>query len=152
MPTTPGDLSLAVGDGARRMTYAELAQAREISLASASRLARRHHWPRQAGNDGVVRFIVPLDQVQTDPRPASAKDRVSLPFNGPGQAYASSPRTDPGPEADRPKPPDHLAQAIDSLRDQLARAEVTIAFQRREIEMLFRLLAERRPWWRRWFR
>ena len=59
MPT-PADLSLAVGDGARRMTYAELAQARAISLASARRLARRHHWPRQAGNDGIVRVIVPL--------------------------------------------------------------------------------------------
>jgi len=27
------DITLAVGDGARRMTYAELAQARAISLA-----------------------------------------------------------------------------------------------------------------------
>jgi hypothetical protein len=130
------DISLAVGDGARRMTYVELAQAREISLASARRLARRHHWPRQAGNDGVVRVIVPLDQVRT----------------GPGQAYAGPGRTDPGPEADRPMPADRLAQAVDGLRDQLARAEVTIAFQRREIELLFGLLADRRPWWRRWVR
>ena len=30
------NISLAVGDGTRRMTYAELAQARGISLASAS--------------------------------------------------------------------------------------------------------------------
>jgi len=45
------DITLAVGDGARRMTYAELAQARGISLASARRLARRHGWARQAGND-----------------------------------------------------------------------------------------------------
>jgi hypothetical protein len=36
MPSTPSDITLAVGDGARRMTYAELAQARAISLASAS--------------------------------------------------------------------------------------------------------------------
>jgi hypothetical protein len=39
MPSTPNDIPLAVGDGARRMTYAELAQARSISLASARRLA-----------------------------------------------------------------------------------------------------------------
>ncbi len=60
MPT-PADLSLAVGDGARRMTYAELAQARQISLASARRLARRHHWPRQAGNDGISASLSPWD-------------------------------------------------------------------------------------------
>ena len=33
------DISLAVGDGARRMTYAELASARSISLELARRLA-----------------------------------------------------------------------------------------------------------------
>jgi hypothetical protein len=49
------DISLAVGDGARRMTYAELAAVRGISLPSARRLVLRHHWPRQAGNDGIVR-------------------------------------------------------------------------------------------------
>jgi hypothetical protein len=35
------DITLAVGDGARRMTYAELAQARGISLASARRPAKQ---------------------------------------------------------------------------------------------------------------
>jgi len=41
------DISLAVDDGARRMTYAELAEARAISLSSARRLVLRHRWPRQ---------------------------------------------------------------------------------------------------------
>ena len=54
------DITLAVGDGARRMTYAEIAEARGISLPSARRLVLRHHWPRQAGNDGIVRVTVPL--------------------------------------------------------------------------------------------
>ena len=54
------DISLAVGDGSRRMTYAELGQIRGISSASAERLVRRHKWPRQLGNDGVVRVLVPL--------------------------------------------------------------------------------------------
>ena len=35
------DITLAVGDGARRMTYADLAQARSISLASARRSEER---------------------------------------------------------------------------------------------------------------
>jgi len=43
------DIGLAVGDGARRMTYGELAEAREISLPSARRLVLRHRWPRQKG-------------------------------------------------------------------------------------------------------
>jgi hypothetical protein len=54
------DISLAVGDGARRMTYAELAQARGISPASAKRLAQRHRWGRQVGNDRITRVTVPL--------------------------------------------------------------------------------------------
>jgi hypothetical protein len=59
------DITLAIGDGARRMTYAELAQARGISLASARRLARRHAWGRQVGNDGVARVTVPLPALQS---------------------------------------------------------------------------------------
>jgi hypothetical protein len=54
------DISLAVGDGARRMTYAELAAVRGISPASAKRLAQRHHWGRQVGNDRITRVTVPL--------------------------------------------------------------------------------------------
>jgi hypothetical protein len=56
----PWDITLAVGDGARRMTYDELAQARGISLGSARQLSRRHRWPRQVGNDGIARVTVPL--------------------------------------------------------------------------------------------
>jgi hypothetical protein len=58
------DISLAVGDGARRMTYAELAAVRGISALSAERLVRRKHWPRQAGNDGVIRVLVPLAEAR----------------------------------------------------------------------------------------
>jgi hypothetical protein len=67
MPSTPSDISLAVGDGARRMTYAELAAVRGTSQASAERLVRRRRWPRQVGNDGVVRVTVPLTEA-TNPR------------------------------------------------------------------------------------
>jgi hypothetical protein len=49
------DISLAVGDGARPMTYAELAAVRGISPASAKRLAQRHRWGRQVGNDRITR-------------------------------------------------------------------------------------------------
>src|SRR3954453_394497 len=77
----------AVGDGSRRMTYAELAQARAISLASARRLVRRHNWHRQIGNDGVVRVTVPLGQLRTDPGP---NQRL-----GPEPSLGSGPRPTP---------------------------------------------------------
>ena len=67
------DISLAVGGGARRMTYAELAAVRGISALSAERLVRRHQWPRQTGNDGVVRVLVPL----TEARKVGGNRRVS---------------------------------------------------------------------------
>ena len=85
------DISLAVDDGARRMTYAEPAEARAISLSSARRLVLRHRWPRQRGNDGVVRVIVPLTALAksaetagfhvtaTDPTTSHATDTVSPP-------------------------------------------------------------------------
>jgi hypothetical protein len=168
------NISLAVGDGSRRMTYAELAEARGISLASARRLARRHQWPRQVGNDGVVRVIVPLGQVRTGPRPTAEKAAETSGFAGLGQAYAGPPRTDPGPayatEGTRPTPAadgpgtgpgpnDPLAQAIETLREQLARermhadrAEAAVDHLRGRIDQLMTLLADRRPWWRRWFR
>jgi len=38
------DITLAVSNGARRMTYAELAAVRGISPASAKRLTQRHRW------------------------------------------------------------------------------------------------------------
>ena len=63
---TSDNISLAVGDGARRMTYAELATVRATSQASAQRLVRRKHWPRQVGNDGVVLVLVPLDEARKD--------------------------------------------------------------------------------------
>jgi|SRR5580704_11401740 hypothetical protein len=58
----PPDISLAVRDGARRLSYAELAAVRGISRASAERLVRRRRWPRQLANDGVVRVLVPLSE------------------------------------------------------------------------------------------
>jgi hypothetical protein len=55
----------------RWMTYAELGRARGISTASATRLAFRRRWPRQAGNDGTARVAVPVgeDRPARDDRP-----------------------------------------------------------------------------------
>jgi hypothetical protein len=150
MPT-PADLSLAVGDGARRMTYAELAQARQISLASARRLARRHHWPRQVGNDGIVRVIVPLGHLQTGPGPAPPATLETLVFDYSGPAQAMSDGTKPPPESDIPgtRPmlasatahgtgpgTEALSRAVDSLRELLviANSRADRAEQRADTE------------------
>jgi hypothetical protein len=172
----PSDITLAVGDGARRMTYAELAQARGISPASAKRLAQRHHWGRQVGNDGVTRVTVPLVALVNTMK-SKANDVI-------GDIVAMSPATG---ATGRVTPSDvtadvipataGLAEAVDLLRNQLevanwradsadARAErerkradqaeqraaVTIGYLREEITSLLRLLTNRRPRWRRWFR
>src|SRR4051812_41732243 len=56
----PGGNRMPEGDGqSLRLTYAQLAEARGISRASAERLVRARKWPRILGNDGVAIVIVP---------------------------------------------------------------------------------------------
>ena len=81
------DITLAVGDGARRMTYAELAAVRGISPLSAQRLVRRKNWPRQVGNDGVVRVLVPL----TEARKVAGTRRVASSGNMPRKVAPDAP-------------------------------------------------------------
>jgi hypothetical protein len=149
------DITLAVGDGARRMTYAELADIRRISVLSAMRLVRRKNWPRQTGNDGVVRVLVPL------PAAGDRKQRKDL---LPGTTAADKPNVRRGQArtSDRTSAPDKqrtiaaLENAIAALREQLARSEVRadrlqdeLSIERRRV---IEILTDRRPWWRRWFR
>jgi hypothetical protein len=55
-PLTAGD---APGD-TRWMSYTELAVALGIKRASAKRVAMRHRWQRQQGNDATARVAVPV--------------------------------------------------------------------------------------------
>jgi hypothetical protein len=162
------DISLAVGDGARRMTYAELADVRGISAASAERLVRRRRWSRQAGNDGVVRVLVPLTEAQGRRKSAPARVRISEPDN---RADVRMSPLISAPDI----PPDvrTLESALETLREQLAKAnqwaeveharadrgeqrvvdkDIVIDHLRGRLDQLMALLADRRPWWRRWFR
>jgi hypothetical protein len=43
-----------------RVTYAELAKARGVSIAAARKLVLRHRWPKQIGNDGLTHALVPV--------------------------------------------------------------------------------------------
>jgi hypothetical protein len=46
-------------EGSKWLSYGELANARQISKASAIRLARRRKWVKRRGNDGGVRVAIP---------------------------------------------------------------------------------------------
>jgi hypothetical protein len=179
------DISLAVGDGARRMTYAEIAAVRGISVSSARRLVLRHRWPRQVGNDGVVRVTVPLEALEKPQETAVLHVTVT----DTPMSHATTPSIAQVSDAADPLIVT-LTHAIDSLTEQLvatsARAEraerraneadeaekqaadanrradqakeraadkdQVIEHLREEIQFLYRLLADRQPWWRRWFR
>ena len=51
------------GGETRWLSYGELAKARGISKASATRLAFRRKWPRQVSNDGGARVAVPVTEL-----------------------------------------------------------------------------------------
>jgi len=61
-----------MADDARWMSYRELSQARGTSVHAAVVLTRRRKWPRQNGNDGTVRVLVPEGYDQ----PAGASEVV----------------------------------------------------------------------------
>src|SRR3954465_11144737 len=48
-----------------RMTYADLAAARGISLDAARRLVLRKRWSKQIGNDGLTRALVPAEYTES---------------------------------------------------------------------------------------
>jgi hypothetical protein len=60
-----------------RVTYVELAKARGISVAAARRLTQRHKWPKQIGNDGFTRVIVPTSMLVAWDSDAYDDSRVS---------------------------------------------------------------------------
>jgi hypothetical protein len=75
------DITLAVG--ARRPPH-DLCRAGE-SLPSARRLVLRHRWPRQTGNDGVVRVTVPLTALKSQDVVART-DSLTAPLKSPETA------------------------------------------------------------------
>lgn len=71
------DITLAVGDGSRRMTYAQLADARGVSVLAARQLTRRHRWHKQVGNDGLVVVSVPLSALANPQKSTKSADTAS---------------------------------------------------------------------------
>jgi hypothetical protein len=79
------DVSADSRAGGRWLSLKELADARQISVASAARLMRRRRWRRQPGNDGHIRVWVPVGEdepkaeVRADDRTdVQAEDRPDI--------------------------------------------------------------------------
>jgi len=102
------------GDGIRWMTYAELGRARGISTASATRLAFRRKWRRQAGNEGTARVAVPVSEA----RPPTDRQR------GDRDVVRGDIRDDASHSVRA------LEAAVAALREQLEQANAAIAAER----------------------
>lgn len=165
MPSS-GDINLAVDGDGRRMTYAELASVRGISITSARRLVLRHRWSRQIGNDGIVRVIVPLTALikadlsedhdtVTDPMTVTLTESIKRSETAGFRdtvtsASLSHPTDHPTVSADPVPDPTTvtLTHALDAFREQMAlanaradRAEQLLADERRRVEELQAKLA-----------
>ena len=162
------DITPAVGDGARRMTYDELAQARGVPLASARivprAISRNSAETPDLSDPGLA------EAVSYGTRPMPAADGLEP---GPGTeptSVADGPGADPltviaiqtlsqavemlredvGHERDRA---DQAERRIDELLHDLADARTAALISGSEAAALRaeNALLKARPWWRRWF-
>src|SRR6516164_4191995 len=149
------DITLAVGDGARRMTYAELAAVRGTLQPSAERLARRRGWPRQVGNDGVARVLVPLAEARYVSKPAASGVAPATAVLAPDKRELAPvtsegpPPAGPGQSPGQVAPDDRghvrgLEDAFEALRDQLGVANDSLISERRRGDELQALLTVER--------
>src|SRR3954468_485754 len=88
-----------MSDETVRLTYAELARARGITQAAAKRMALRHRWPKQIGNDGLSRVSVPASALvrQASPVFDDASVITGVSTRGDARDSASSAAGDDAP-------------------------------------------------------
>ena len=110
----PPDIALAVDDGFRWMSYAEIGAARGISAESAARLTLRKKWRRQAGNSTTVLIAVPLTELERTARRRTLRVR-------PRQAAASAPGQGSSSAPDISRIVSGLEAALATVREQLER-------------------------------
>jgi len=147
------DISLAVVDGARRMTYAELAAVRGISKHAAETLVRRRKWLKQIGNDGVVRVLVPPDEAPRRQRVTTNTD-CDPPLSAQLERETiRAERAERQLEVERQRVEDSRKR-IDELHTALADAVTAERIAAGEAAALRTIVTglQERPWWRRWFR
>jgi hypothetical protein len=137
------------------MTYAELGEARGISPKSAERLAQRRRWPRQVGNDGMARVLVPIGEDRVTPR---RQGLTSAPDVAPRRGMPSAPDIgDVVGAAIRETPlreqldianqrADRAEQRADRERERASQAEAAERLARAEADGLHAELDARRQW------
>jgi hypothetical protein len=127
------DITLAVGDGSSRMTYAQLAEARNIPLPAARRLTLRHHWHKQVGNDGVVIVSVPLSALQNPEKPMTFRDPGTRRRGVSWDDAGSDTGRDGGADIVRDPAVRALEHAVEALCAQLHRSEQWVPALRAEL-------------------
>src|SRR3954447_24164963 len=75
-----------MGDETVRLTYSELAKTRGITLAAARRMTLRHKWPKQIGNDGLSRVLVPASALNAGTGIVNGNGTSAAPGDGNGAA------------------------------------------------------------------
>jgi len=141
----PSDITLAVGDGARRMTYAELAAVRGTSQPSAERLVRRRGWPRQVGNDGLVRVLVPLTEARNVSNSADGTLAPATPEMAPDTSEVAPTPVKVFPRQMAPDDRGHvrgLENAVEALQEQLEFANKSLIDERKRVDELLHQLAD----------
>lgn len=150
-PQSQSATTVAVSDMTSRLTYHELAAARGITLDAARRMAQRHKWAKQVGNDGLSRVEVPVSAlVPTEPsRPVEPRIVRFDSATVSALADAVAAATVAGVVAstgDATHVVQALEAAITALRDQLAAEQERV---RAAEQRLQEVLTTRRSWWRR---
>jgi len=109
-------------DGIRWVSYAELAELRGISKRSAARMAFRHGWARQKGNDGSARVAVPMADLE--PKAAATDGTMD------GEASGTIDGAIPGAGNGISKAISVLEAAVTELRERAERDEAEIERER----------------------
>jgi hypothetical protein len=130
-----------------RVTYAELAKARGVSIAAARKLTLRHRWQKQIGNDGLTHVLVPVSFMED-----TGRDSPPTFDNGVIEAIAKATTVsvtgallDLRTVLETVLP--SMQEAITSLRVELMSERDRAERAEREVQQLREQLA-RRTWWR----
>lgn len=133
----------------RWLSYAELAEARVISKRAAIRLANRHQWRRQKGDDAMIRVAVPASELHREPDGPVAM----VATNQDGVDHARAIRAEARVQELTAKLDDTRAQMIDlRLRESMARSQAeALQAEVKRLEALLEtgLLERLQGFWRR---
>ena len=112
----------ADSEDGRWLTYGELAEARGISKASATRMSFRFKWRRQAGNDGLVRVFVPASALHGKPN-GSDMDRMADAIEAAIMAFREQEEAEKGRTERAEARADQAERRSDQERQRADRAE-----------------------------